>query len=85
MLHNVTQSEFRAGLRLRNGPDGPLFRECEVVRVTDRTVVVRCRRWRTDSWSEPFRCHDRGRNPWDADPSGQDFFVLGFGWLRVRA
>lgn len=76
----VNRKSFRAGLRLKNHSDRLLFKECEVVRVTDRTVVVRCRRWSRDSWSEPFRCVDRGGS-W----TEQRFFVLGFGWLLVGA
>jgi len=79
MQIRVNRTSFRKGLRLRNRPDGPMFTELEVVSVTDCTVVVRLRRWRTDSWSSPFRCRDRGGS-WNA----QHFFVAGFGWLRVN-
>jgi hypothetical protein len=74
----VNRQSFRAGLRLKNHSDRLMFTECEVVRVTDHTVVVRCRRWSRDSWSEPFRCRDRGGS-W----TEQRFFVLGFGTLLV--
>lgn len=83
MVTKVLRSSLRAGLVLRHENSTLLFSRCEVVRVTNHTVTVRCRTG-NGRWSNDFLCRSRGVSRHDRDTGVEDaFFVLGFGWLHV--